>query len=81
MELAEIIYHNQQAFVKLPAHFSPSKGCIYIQQNPTTGDVLISQSQKNWDDLWQRIQAIGAVEDLPDFKDREPELFRDPLTS
>lgn len=77
--IAEVFYENQYPCLRLPKNFPVNKGYVYVRQNPATGILEIAPSDNPWDELWARVQAIGAAEELPDFKDREPELFRNPL--
>ncbi len=78
-ELAEIIYHNQQPFLKLPTFFQLNSKPVYLRQDPETGDMIVSQTASDWDDVLKELQALGELEELPDWQSPEREIYRNPL--
>lgn len=80
MHAAEVIYHNQHPFVRLPDNFPIQNNKVYIRPNPETGNLeLIPTAHGDWSELRQMLQNIGEVETVENIK-REPAQYRDPIT-
>lgn len=79
MPLAEIVYHNRQAFLKLPDFFPTHHNSAYVRQDPQTGDMIVSpRPTSDWGELWRQLEAIGEVEEIADIA-REAADYQDPL--
>ena len=62
MQLAEVIYHNQQAMLKLPSNFKPIQKTWYVAQNEQTGQAMITTCQPEWNDFLQAWQQLDGTE-------------------
>ncbi|SSY70262.1 hypothetical protein [Alysiella crassa] len=65
MQLAEIVYENDHAFLKLPETWLAKGKSFYIQQKPN-GNLELIQQQGDWDELFQELRQIGEIEPLED---------------
>lgn len=79
LQLAEVIYHNQHPFVRLPDNFPIKNNRVYIRPNMQTGNLELVQTYDEWDEMKKMLQAIGKVEELPEIE-RAPTIYRDPVS-
>jgi len=77
---AKLFRNGRSQAVRLPADFRFEGKEVYIRQDPSTGDVILSRRPESWDNFFKLTEQVGVPEDfMSDRKDRKPQkrdLFR-----
>lgn len=68
MITAEIIYQNEQAFVKLPENFLQAGKQWYALANAQTGTVSVVQGYPEWQPLLAALAELGEDDVFPDIE-------------
>ncbi len=63
-EKARVFMSGRSQAVRIPAEFSFSTKEVYIRRDPQTGDLILSQSPKSWDEIFAALDAAGIPEDF-----------------
>lgn len=76
---AKLFLNGRSQAVRLPADFRFEGGEVFIRQDQTTGDVILSRRPESWDSFFKlRQEANIPSEFMADRKDEAPqkrELF------
>jgi antitoxin VapB len=76
---ARLFRNGRSQAVRLPSAFRFEGKEVYIRQDPTTGDVILSRRPESWESFFKLTEQAGVPEDfLSDRRDRAPqkrELF------
>jgi antitoxin VapB len=58
--------------VRIPAEYRFSTKEVYIRRDPQTGDLILSQSPKGWDEIFAALDAAGIPDDFLADRAQEP---------
>ena len=76
---AKLFFNGRSQAVRLPADFRFEGGEVFIRQDETTGDVILSRRPDSWDGFFKlRQEANVPAEFMADRQDEPPqkrELF------
>lgn len=76
---AKLFLNGRSQAVRLPADLRFEGNEVFIRQDPTSGDVILSRRPKSWDRFFELTQQADVPEDfLSDRQDDAPqkrELF------
>ena len=76
---AKLFFNGRSQAVRLPREFRFEGRMVYIRQNPTNGDVILSRHPESWEDFFKLADKAGVPEDfMSDRQDAPPqtrELF------
>ena len=60
---AKLFRNGRSQAVRLPADFRFEGSEVFIRQDATTGDVILSRRPESWEDFFQLAQQAGVPED------------------
>ena len=70
---AKLFMNGRSQAVRLPAAYRFKGREVYIREDPTSGDVILSRKPDSWDDFFELVKRLGAP---PDFmEDRKQEVW------
>ena len=76
---AKLFRNGRSQAVRLPADFRFEGSEVFIRQDPSTGDVILSRRPESWASFFELTGQVGVPEDfMSDRGDRAPqerELF------
>ena len=79
LRTAKLFFNGRSQAVRLPADFRFKGSEVFIRQDQTTGDVILSRRPESWDSFFQlRSEADVPDEFMADRQDEAPqkrELF------
>jgi antitoxin VapB len=61
---AKLFRNGRSQAVRLPADFRFKGVEVFIRQDPTTGDVILSRRPESWEHFFQLAQEAGVPEDF-----------------
>jgi antitoxin VapB len=71
---AKLFHNGRSQAVRLPADFRFEGREVFIRQDPTTGDVILSRRPESWEGFFELAQQAGVPEDfLADRADTQPQ--------
>jgi antitoxin VapB len=77
---AKLFRNGRSQAVRLPADFRFEGNEVYIRQDPTTGDVILSRRPDSWESFFKLTEQVGVSGDfMSDRQDGAPQkrdLFR-----
>jgi antitoxin VapB len=77
---AKLFRNGRSQAVRLPVDLRFEGEEVYIRQDPTTGDVILSRRPDSWESFFKLTEQAGVPDDfMSDRQDRAPqkrELFR-----
>jgi len=77
---AKLFQNGRSQAVRLRADFRFEGEEVYIRQDPTTGDVVLSRRPESWEGFFKLVTEAGIPDDfMSDRDDRPPQkrkLFR-----
>ena len=77
---AKLFRNGRSQAVRLPADFRFEGKEVYVRQDPTTGDVILSRRPDSWESFFKLTEQVGVPGDfMSDRQDRAPQkraLFR-----
>lgn len=65
--------------VRLPLEYRFPTSEVYIRRDPRTGDVILSQSPGNWDQIFAALDKAGFPDDFPGDRDQDLPQVRESL--
>jgi antitoxin VapB len=76
--------HVQSDFARVPARgvcreFPFPTPEVYIRRDPGTGDVMLSQSPGDWDQIFASLDHAGFPDDFLEVRDQDAPQVRDTL--
>jgi len=72
--IAKLFLNGRSQAVRLPADFRFEGSEIFIRQDPTTGDLILSRRPESWDSLFKlRREASIPGEFMADRQDEAPQ--------
>jgi antitoxin VapB len=79
-QTAKLFANGRSQAVRLPAAFRFDTKEVFIRQDPTTGDVILSRKPTTWDGFFTALQAADVPQDfLGDAERAQGTDDRDPL--
>ena len=71
---ARLFRNGRSQAVRLPSDFRFEGSAVFIRQDPTSGDVILSRRPESWESFFQLSQPARVPEDfLPDRADTRPQ--------
>ena len=71
---AKLFSNGRSQAVRLPSEFRFQGSEVYIRQDPTTGDVILSRRPETWDDFFRLRDEAKVPEDfMADRRDAPPQ--------
>jgi antitoxin VapB len=61
---AKLFRNGRSQAVRLPADFRFEGAEVFIRQDPTTGDVILSRRPESWESFFQLVQHARVPEDF-----------------
>ena len=78
-DTAKLFMNGRSQAVRLPAKYRFDCDEVYIRKDHETGEVIISERAKNWDEFFQLLDSVKPEDDLSierDFENiEEKDLF------
>lgn len=65
--------------VRIPVEFRFQTDEVYIRRDPQTGDVILSQSPKSWDEIFAALDAAEMPDGFLENRDQGPPQRRPDL--
>lgn len=81
---AKIFINGRSQAVRLPAAFRFDVPEVYVRQDPTTGDVILSRRPNDWTGFLQALQGLSVPAGFlgpSERKQRTVGVGRDPLAA
>jgi antitoxin VapB len=80
-QTAKLFMNGRSQAVRLPAEFRFEGKEVFIRRDPETGDVILSQNQRDWDRLLALIKEADFPQDFlsPQERNQSVEQNRDPF--
>jgi antitoxin VapB len=80
-QTAKLFMNGRSQAVRLPAEFRFEGKEVFIRRDPETGDVILSQNQRDWDRLLALIKEADFPQDFLSTQERNQsvEQNRDPF--
>ncbi len=79
-QTAKIFTNGRSQAVRLPAAFRFDTKEVFIRQDPSTGDVILSRKPASWDGFFAALEAVEVPQDfLGDAERAHGGPDRDPL--
>jgi len=76
---AKLFRNGRSQAVRLPSEFRFQGKEVFIRQDPSTGDVILSRRPDSWESFFELTREVGVPEDFladrGDLKPQERELF------
>ncbi len=77
---AKIFTNGRSQAVRLPAAFRFDTTEVFVRQDPTTGDVILSRKPATWDGFFDALRRAEVPNDfLSDAERSQGQHSRDPL--
>lgn len=77
---AKLFTNGRSQAVRLPAAYRFDTKEVFIRQDPTTGDVILSRKPTSWDGFFTALQAANIPQDFMNEAERaQASHDRDPL--
>lgn len=71
---AKLFRNGRSQAVRLPADFRFEGSEVFVRQDPTSGDVILSRRPETWESFFQLAQQAGVPEDfMADRADSRPQ--------
>jgi antitoxin VapB len=71
---AKLFLNGRSQAVRLPAEFRFEGSEVFIRQDHTTGDVVLSRRPESWDNFFKRRQEANVPEEfMADRQDEAPQ--------
>jgi antitoxin VapB len=71
---AKLFRNGRSQAVRLPADFRFEGSEVFVRQDPTSGDVILSRRPESWESFFQLAQQACIPEDfMADRADRRPQ--------
>ena len=71
---ARVFKNGRSQAVRIPLEFRFTTDEVYIRKDPDTGDVILSQRARNWEEIFAALDAAGVPDDfLVDREQRPPQ--------
>jgi antitoxin VapB len=71
---AKLFRNGRSQAVRLPADFRFDGSEVFIRQDPSTGDVILSRRPESWESFFALTQHVGVPEDfMSDRRDPAPQ--------
>lgn len=77
--VAKLFTNGRSQAVRLPASFRFDCKEVYIRQDPTTGDVILSRKPGTWDDFLALLKDSKVPDDFMSDRQDLPPQERDPF--
>lgn len=77
--VAKLFTNGRSQAVRLPASFRFDCKEVYIRQDPTTGDVILSRKPGTWDDFFALLKDSKVPDDFMSDRQDLPPQERDPF--
>jgi antitoxin VapB len=78
-QVAKLFINGRSQAVRLPAAFRFDCKEVYIRQDPTTGDVILSRKPDSWDSFFKMMEKIEVPADFLADDRNAPPQERDPF--
>lgn len=76
---AKLFRNGRSQAVRLPSDFRFEGGEVFIRQDPTTGDVILSRRPESWESFFQLAQParvpVDFMADRADARAQKRDLF------
>ncbi|NDJ10967.1 MAG: hypothetical protein EBY17_07215 [Acidobacteriia bacterium] len=79
IEKARVFMSGRSQAVRLPLEFRFPTPEVYIRRDPRTGDVILSQSPGDWDQIFASLDSAGFPDDFLEIRDQDLPQVRDTL--
>ena len=77
--VAKLFTNGRSQAVRLPASFRFDCKEVYIRQDPTTGDVILSRKPGTWDGFFELLKDSKVPDDFMSDRQDLPPQERDPF--
>jgi len=78
--IAKLFNNGRSQAVRLPAAYRFDVDEVYIRQDPTTGDIILSRKPDTWDSFFDSLKGVNIPADFMNTSERQQaEQQRDPL--
>ncbi|BAP45987.1 type II toxin-antitoxin system VapB family antitoxin [Pseudomonas sp. 21LCFQ02] len=77
--VAKLFNNGRSQAVRLPASFRFDCKEVYIRQDPTTGDVILSRKPGTWDGFFELLKDSKVPDDFMSDRQDLPPQERDPF--
>ena len=77
VDKARVFMTGRSQAVRIPFEYRFPTAEVYIRRDPRTGDVILSQSPGNWDQIFAALDGAGFPDDFLANRDQDlPQAFR-----
>jgi antitoxin VapB len=77
---AKLFRNGRSQAVRLPSEFRFEGSEVFVRQDPTTGDVILSRRPESWEGFFQLAQQVHVPDDFmadrADTRAQKRDLFR-----
>lgn len=71
--LAKLFQNGRSQAVRLPADFRFEGKAVFIKQDPSTGDVILSRRPESWESFFKLTEAAVPEDFMSGRQDRPPQ--------
>ena len=76
---AKVFMNGRSQAVRIPAEYRFDSPEVFITKDPLTGNLLLSEKQVNWDEIFAALDAAGFAEDFLEDRPKDPPPQREEL--
>lgn len=72
--IAKLFRNGRSQAVRLPSEYRFEGSEVFIRQDPTTGDVILSRKPESWSDFFELMKSVDVPDDfMADRRDAPPQ--------
>lgn len=79
VDKARVFMTGRSQAVRIPFEYRFPTAEVYIRRDPHTGDVILSQSPGNWDQIFAALDSAGFPDDFLANRDQDLPQVRETL--